>query len=306
MSGSQKKNNTDNIVYMGRNLPVVSVIDITWSMLLSCNYSCEYCSIRSHDKQYATPDTVKKTIAFIEKSPQEIKNVTLFGGEPTIHPDIIHAVDSLSKFCSNVYVFTNLSCSKSMIKDIKDNGGKFTLTYHPDMVSEDIFLKKLDYLLSIGGDIQFLNIMMYKAKEDEIRKVQKYCIDHGVVHRFPPILGNSIKLRDFVQSIRYTNRKDVRTTKDVMVLYDDMRRALLNKQECKLLNLFDFKGWMCWAGVQKLFISHLGDVYRCKHDDKSFICKVTEEKYPEIKPWICPYDSCNCYYSIFKMNTKTI
>lgn len=60
MSGSQKKNNTDNIVYMGRNLPVVSVIDITWSMLLSCNYSCEYCSIRSHDKQYATPDTVKK------------------------------------------------------------------------------------------------------------------------------------------------------------------------------------------------------------------------------------------------------
>lgn len=87
--------------------PTGSLLEIT----SRCNIDCVYCYCNpKKDKKDMSFENVKRTIDILSKSP--IKQVTLTGGEPLLHPkieDIVkYASDSglITHICSNGYLLT--------------------------------------------------------------------------------------------------------------------------------------------------------------------------------------------------------
>lgn len=287
----------NNPICVGAFSPKNDYLWITWSILLECNYSCRYCHIKS--KGISDKDTIDKTISFLKNAPQKEKEVTLFGGEPSIHPLLFHIIENL-KFCKKVHIFTNLSCSDNKIKELIDNNISFSISYHSDIIKPEYFLKKLKTLLDFNGSIDFINIMMVDEKEKENEEVLSFCRHNKIKHRLLPIWQEGGKV-NWIQSMIYSRRNDVIPIRDTIVVKQDRTKHILSEQECISLNMDKFKDYYCYAGIRSLYIDHNGNVYRCQADMRSNIifCNVSDS-YPSLQVYKCPYDTCTCEYYIPK------
>ena len=287
----------NDILTIGSFKPKNDYLWVTWSILLSCNYNCRYCYVRN--KGFASKDVIDDTIRFLRNAPQKVKDVTLFGGEPTIHRQLFYIIEQLKDFVRNLYIFTNLSSTNTQLLNLVNNDVQFCISYHPDIISDVAFIKKLDYLLQIHGKIEFLNIMMTQDKESEIESVAKYCREHSIRHRLLPIYMEGGR-KDWVTSVRYSRRRDVVPVRNVMVIRENQNMTL-SEQECITLNMTNFKGFHCYAGCRSVFITHDGTVYRCQQEMRNHkpYCTVRDD-YPKLEPYICPYEECTCEYYIPK------
>ena len=207
-----------NILTVGSFKPKNDYLWVTWSILLSCNYNCRYCYVRN--KGFSSKDVIDDTIRFLKNAPQKVKDVTLFGGEPTIHSHLFYIVEQLKDFVRNLYIFTNLSSTKSQLLNLVKRDVQFCISYHPDIISDVAFINKLDYLLQIQGKIEFLNIMMTHDKEYEIESVAKYCREHRIRHRLLPIYMEGGR-KDWMTSVIYSRRRDVVPIRNIMVVKEN-------------------------------------------------------------------------------------
>ena len=94
-----------NPVYVGAFSPDRDYLWVTWSLLTACNYTCRYCCVKG--KEISDKETDKNVIKFLHAAPQKEKEVTLFGGEPSIHPRVLNIAKELSSF-AKVHIFTKL------------------------------------------------------------------------------------------------------------------------------------------------------------------------------------------------------
>lgn len=287
-------NNT--ILAIGGIPPKKDYLWVTWSILTKCNYNCRYCYIKGNLS--STRECIDNTIQFLKKTPQKYKDVTLFGGEPSIHHDIMYIIDNI-RFCKNIYIFTNLSSDIKLLSNFIDKNVKFCISYHPDIVSSNIFKKKLQFLIKNNAYIEFLNVMLVSNELTYIEDILKFCRDNSIRHRILPIYTEGAKT-DWITSVLYSRRTDVIPVRNTVVLKNN-KRLVLNEQECILLGYENFYGYICYAGVRSIFIDCSGNVYRCQKDmqNKNVLCKVTE-KYPNEKYYKCPYSKCTCEYYIPK------
>lgn len=287
----------NDILSVGAFPPKNDYLWVTWSILLACNYSCRYCQVK--DKGFASRETIDKTISFLQNAPQKIKDVTLFGGEPSIHPNVLYTIEKLKTFCRNVYIFTNLSSSTEDIQKLINTKVKFSLSYHSDVIPAQDFLEKLSYLYDNGGDIDFINVMMVYGKEEENEKVCSYCRERNIKHRLLPVYTEGGKV-NWVQSVIYSRRPDVNAIRNTIVAKEN-KTLVLSEQECISLNMVNFLGFRCFAGVRSLFIDHKGNVFRCQGDMNTGIkfCTV-DDVYPRLEAYICPHKECTCEYYIPK------
>ena len=89
------------------------IIHFSWTLIDYCNYSCYYCS----EKHKLVDDSRNKTISTHQLIIQRLKrfdkpfNIDLFGGEPTLHPNLPKIIDDLIQIelCRVVNIITNLS-----------------------------------------------------------------------------------------------------------------------------------------------------------------------------------------------------
>ena len=287
----------NDVLTIGSFKPKNDYLWVTWSILLSCNYNCRYCSIKNNG--YASKEIIDNTIFFLKNAPQKIKDITLFGGEPSIHPRLFYIIDKLQEFSKRICIFTNLSSDYHILKRLIDKNVEFCISYHSDILSSKFFIDKLDYLYKNNGKIEFLNIMMVYNKTYDIDIVSKYCIEHKIRHRLLPIYTEGGR-KDWLNSVIYSRRKDVVPVRDIVVIKEN-KKIVLSEQECITLNMTNFKGFHCYAGSRSIFITHDGTVYRCQQEMRNHkpYCTVRDD-YPKLEPYLCPYDECTCEYYIPK------
>lgn len=259
---------------------------ITWSLLDACNYSCYYCPIKKNE--FASKETIFNTIDFLSKIKDRNLEVTLFGGEPTIHPLLSIIVEKLSKF-SNVAIFTNLQANYNVYNSLKC---RLSISYHPDMISSEKFidnLSKVDKNL-----IGFINVMDVDGYESEISKVCTFCKNESIIHRLAPVcsIGEKSKL---LKSVMYSNRHDVQGFKDTCVITENSKN-LYTDQECKFLDLMNFKGYICYKGYSSFFIDHRGNIFKCLMDQNNKNSLSINSDTSEIFSYeeSCPYEHCIC------------
>lgn len=284
------------IICSGAFKPNSKKLWITWSILDACNYSCIYCPIKSN--KYASRGILDETIVYINNINRSNKGrrvnieVTLFGGEPTLHKDLEYIIKSLSSK-NKVRVFTNLSANSSLYKNLYSKYNvQYSISYHPDQINSDKFISKLSKIdkESIG----FINVMKIDKYEIDILKVLEYLRENRITYRICPIHGIGNK-SEFLQSIIYNNKYHTNFY-DTEIVYDTGERKSYTEQELRFYNLTSFKGYICYKGYSSFFINHDGKIYKCLQDMKKDSIYSIKSPYSEIFSIekSCPYDTCMC------------
>ena len=161
----------------------------------NCNLRCSYCDTKySFDNPKFTNESVDEIIDYVNK--QNIKNITITGGEPLLQEDIKELLIKLSDKNYNIEIETNGSINIKDLCDIKNVS--FTLDYKLPTSLMEKFMDIDNYkYISKKDSIKFVcgsNLDLEKMKEI----INKYNLIEKTNCLVSPVF-NSIKLEDIVK-----------------------------------------------------------------------------------------------------------
>lgn len=161
----------------------------------NCNLRCSYCDTKySFDNPIYKEESVDEIIDYVNK--QNIKNITITGGEPLLQEDIKELLIKLSEKNYNVEIETNGSINIKPLASIKNVS--FTLDYKLPTSLMEKFMDIDNYkYISKKDSVKFVcgsNLDLEKMKEI----INKYNLIEKTNCLVSPVF-NSIKLEDIVK-----------------------------------------------------------------------------------------------------------
>jgi MoaA/NifB/PqqE/SkfB family radical SAM enzyme len=174
--------------------------NVFFHVLTACNLSCRHCYINTeeHGTEAVSKENLEKWLALFQDESKET-NVIFLGGEPTMHPDLPHAIRVAKKLgYSSVTVDTNGYLFHDFLNKIKPSELDF-LSFSLDGPSpevndalrgEGVFdtcSKNLQTAIASGFNVSL------------IYTVSRYNIDH--LHKMVPLLVKWGVKRFFIQII---------------------------------------------------------------------------------------------------------
>ncbi len=278
---------------------------ITWEVTSNCTQDCRYCDLHKNEKTFYP----EKIIKFINKL-SEHKNVilTLFGGEPTSHPDFIKILQKLNNNIT-LGIFTNLSKDiyfLEKILEIKSNI-KFETSYHPSFTNYLEYKKKIKFLIERGVSVSIA--FMYDTSINDLK--QKYgelcsiCKETSpnIIDYFDQIVSKEEK--DWIlEELKNKSKNIFLKYQESGVVYD----ALTTPSFLWMNNINNYKYYLCECGKKCFYISSNGDVYPCLDYKKNNFDKFfnVNENYTHVlnrvleKGIICKSDRCTSEIDVRK------
>ncbi len=166
-------------------------IHIQLNITMMCNYQCMYCcahtSILKENHKFVFNDTTFDNILDLIK-PYNGVIFSYFGGEPTLHPNIIKYIKKINNVFtvnSKQMITTNLSQDIDFFKQLKDiKNLKFDISYHGQEHDIFNFFEKVKYIdenfnadnsliLLISKDTHQIN-----KNNNFVQQFQKYFKNH--------------------------------------------------------------------------------------------------------------------------------
>jgi organic radical activating enzyme len=263
-------------------------LNIHWIINTICNYKCEYCYAREDEENWNKLSN-KKIIELVLdnlRNMTEYFNITILGGEPTLHPHINYILEQLNDIpnLKNIYLITNGSKKVINVEKLQLN-----VTYHPSQIKYDDFIQTLDksYNLTILllfdinyidelnkiTDLDFNFILNIKYKED------KYVQLSEIEKEYLILLNNKINCVGELLFKKYNNES-----------------ILLNDVDAYLQKLYFFKHWECTMMSYTIPVNSADFYQFCTN--KKMKCKM--EKI------ICPKDECICIRDVSNEKTRII
>ena len=111
------------------NLPdnAISWLEVT----KACNLHCEGCYRENNPKQHKSIEQIKRDLAIFKKY-RKTDGVSLAGGDPLVHPEIVEIVRLVAQEGLKPIVNTNgLALTRELLRDLK-NAGAAGFTFHID------------------------------------------------------------------------------------------------------------------------------------------------------------------------------
>ena len=188
----------------------------------NCNLRCSYCDTTySFINPEFKNETIDEIIEYINN--QNVKNITLTGGEPLLQKDIDKLINELVKLNYRIEIETNGSID---IKKYLNDNISFTLDYKmPSSLMEHFmnldnykYITKKDSIKFVCGDINDLNKALdIMNKYDLINKTN--CL-------ISPVF-NEIKLEDIVNFLIDNNLNDVKLCLQIhKIIWDPNKRGV--------------------------------------------------------------------------------
>lgn len=132
-------------------------LEVHWMLTYMCNYDCSYCFESGMERKkfnknnFSSHEDVVKVIDHILEINRSLYDITLVGGEPTIHPDflqIIAAIDKkLGKRCNSLVITTNGSCKMEMIKKIGEFASRLPILLQISLHTEYASLRHIQEII---------------------------------------------------------------------------------------------------------------------------------------------------------------
>jgi MoaA/NifB/PqqE/SkfB family radical SAM enzyme len=298
----------------------------TWAVTNKCNFHCEYCETWK-EQQYRGRFHLLNIINFCNYLSEKYNLLlTLYGGEPLLHPDIFYIVENLKKSKYPLHYFTNLSVEKDILKSLieKNRFVKFLTSFHYNKTNINDFLEKIDLILE--NKIEIVVKVMWNSKyKNEIKdiycEIKKKEKNHNFSCSLDMIISettsfsqedmifyynehNNDKLKENV--VEYINEAGEITSNNLT--FNHIR--ILNK-EASFLGQANFFGYSCEAGKRYLYIDENGDIYNCINDkrNKKKLCNISDKdlEYSKIikqDKKICNSFNCSAEISIPKQRTN--
>lgn len=298
-----------------------------------CNYDCSYCMPHSKSRtmQVRGGDQIVKVIEqsythFKSHANVDSYGVMFVGGEPTIHPDFLHIIDSIQhlrqKDNYHILLVTNFSRTE---KWWAKHATKFTsclASYHDEHTSIDEFTTKLaiamtankNLIITVGiqplpGKLnkladdcrQILFQMERKLGKEQCDEKLDFLIQHlytGVNQLFPYA---DQELEQFKQMMTEFNNPNI----------SEYER--LGDQQEFITHSFsfddEFLGSKCYVGVESMtvgFDGRLNRTARCGlSKEQSYLGNIFGEYRMPVEPAICDY-AAGCGNCWFDYATKKI
>jgi len=269
----------DNVKYIGPT----SVIDkyhnykqTKFIITDNCNYKCDYCpSHLEKPIKFTSIDKLLKITAFIKMLHEEYpREVSLFGGEPTIHPQFLDIMDACT-FAYRLLLTTNLSCSLDKLEQIIKIGKKANYfqvcASYQTKAKFDEFKEKINLLVK-NKVTTWVLLMLTPYNFDDIFRINNYFKLYKTVSPTFKVYINRVFYSKYdnvftkEQLSKYENYyKDLDDTdKWVYYHYNDDSIKRYTYDYILQLNGGNYKGWHCMAGNEYLAFDYDGDVYPCK------------------------------------------
>lgn len=200
-----------------------------------CNMNCEHCRANMEKKIFMPIEKIKKIMQFSNKNMGKEFNLTLSGGEPLLHPDIIEIVNMGVNYGYNeIVITTNGSLiTDELIKELNNfSDGRVTIQVSLDSVDEKThdsfrgydgaFIKAIEGLEiikkydKVNSSIRMTVKKETKNQMEEMIKlaVNKGCVRIGIGNIIPAGLGADAKFvikpyekKDFLMQLAAMNRK---------------------------------------------------------------------------------------------------
>ncbi len=220
--------------------------------LASCNYSCFYCPFA---EKTDTNHELEKDIKSLEKFCQWLeKQNHLFSVFFTPKGEALTRTWYREKFIdlshknniTKVAIQTNLSCNTDWIKKCNTQSSGFWLTFHPEQISAENFLKKCMVIYDLG--ISF-SVGVVGVKEN-----------FSAISEMKNLLPEDVYLwiNGFKRTPDYYNKKEINFLKKTDPLF--------------LLNMHYYKsyGKKCYTGENVFSIEGDGNIKRCHFTDELY------------------------------------
>ena len=206
--------NRGSVSHLGEHEHIMYNIDPSGKILeleltLRCNFTCDYCTNGRNDVldkriPECDLDTIKHRIA-------EFDHIYIYGGEPTLHPNIVDIVKMMKEMGKDYVIQTNLSLAKVIAKILAaDASAKFQVSIHRTQPGHIKTIKNIaifkDNLSQV--DIMFVGIddlKLYRRYKDLVPNLRLVPVaDFGTSSRkYLPSLQIYNKLRRILNDVRF-------------------------------------------------------------------------------------------------------
>ena len=259
----------------------VDTLYIYWTITDFCNFKCSYCPTNLHAGNFAKKvkpgfPTNEEIEVFIDRIINihlqgRFLNMTLSGGEPTLHPMFKTLIERMGPHGS-VEVITNGSRSVEWWQDMKVLPNKVTISLHPEFSN----LEKINalglFLKDNNVDLAF-NLMCDTKNWDWVINVKqqlherlhghinaKILTDHsGTFSDGTPYPYHDVQL-DFIKKQQSNGNTNSDPRKRTIAIYSDGTQKGLDAFKLVTDKQHSFKGWACSAGHAGLKIGFDGQV----------------------------------------------
>jgi len=260
--------------YARNNAPInIAYYNITYH----CNLKCKYCYAMASEKSHVSMTVNEKILASLAKL--GVKSLTLIGGEPFCHPNLLGILESaVKKSFEEIVIVTNGTMLPDKLLDFCSTN-KIKIQASLDGLTE-----KVNSLTRSEGSFQrvFANIQKIKAAGIPL-KVMQTITKENIRHAFGfyrHFKSRKIAAGFFIVKDNAANNVHKPELRQIKSLMDK-----LFAEEKNILRVFDivkisdnmffgkpgFPILHCGAGINSVTVSPKGDVYPCvKLCDKEF------------------------------------
>jgi len=273
-------------------VPSLTKLAVQWQIGNQCDYKCDYCHHNYHDgsNPFLSHEKFLTAITNLSESVSHDLIVIEFqGGEPTNCDPVRDAIANPNNRFRYVLT-TNASQSLDWWnKAVKNLVGVF-IAYHPEYCSPEHFKQVVSIVKNSG--IEYSIIINAHPKQSRWQDaVNMYELFKHEPIQFKALYANhekgNNKFFDYNkdQWDYYTRVNNIHPPKE------DPVETQIQWVEKRLYN--NYKGHLCWAGIDQIVIDYFGYAYRGWCHAHGSIGNVFESRIEiDTKPKVCPYILC--------------
>ena len=288
-------------------------MEIMWTLSYRCNFNCPYCW-NMKKNEVTSLEIISKVINFLKYLNQfKDINIILYGGEPTIIPDILDIIKKL-KNLYNITLITNTTFNQNFINELNSfNFNKVICCSYHEQLSANKYIDTVKQLVSNKkNNIECRVMIAYHNSNsknilsliDELVKIKE--TNENII-----ITPKLIYHPEFnIDQAAIDLTKKYNAGEQIELTFDNGEKIITNQTEMlKSCDLCYFKYYKCYCGINNLAIDSNGDLYYCddyKKSKKRVLLNIATDNYEEkihdiiSKPMICDNETCFCHIYVRK------
>lgn len=271
-------------------------VDIHWVLTENCVYNCNYCYRKYKPKTgYVNIDIISKVCNEIYDAGY-IRNLTLIGGEPTLHPHFKYITDRLVNYenIRNLTIFSNAHSFDILCSLKPHNRLSFILTYHAAFANIKDFIEGIEKLVNIGHQVKIivmLEIGYYDKILDCINKLKALVDNNRFSYSIVKVgaVRYDKKYEALVPLANYSQKNYI------YYLFNDGTLEIYDDNEMKTLNDKVYHSFMFMTCYKNSFISMSEDgKCTCRCDNSPISKSLSNSSLRDIihTPAMCTKTEC--------------
>tara|TARA_Y100000389_G_C17456052_1_gene518227 strand:- start:218 stop:1159 length:942 start_codon:yes stop_codon:yes gene_type:complete len=306
-----------DIVKVRRVIPNIMVV--TWVINNICDRSCAYCPSSLHNGSNHNYDwNLAREFWNILIAKYNGLHVSIAGGEPSLSPHLVEAVDMIYDSGNTVGITTNLTRTERYFKKISPKLSYVSASYHPSSPDE----KFLDKIQTVSELTPTTARVMMDANHwdhsvdifEKLKSVSKLRVDPVRIldweggynpHLYSP--EQEKWLKDVKVYEPKEGHKEHRSEKNKVVYYNSNNQVVnTSANDLVLLGKTNYKGWQCSLGLESLFIKENGSIRKANCSQGPYIGHLNTPQDIEwpTSPEICDQSICHCVTDIMMTKSK--